>query len=770
MGSSARQGHSPSTLKALSLRLHCLSLILLLPYCLCIKVKSFQPGDNVLYRGDGRPPNHIRAAGGFQPSNSKAGPTSFSIYEHTRPPRAKESTQYVSTSKRLGVAAMYAATSSRDNKRAAPSWVYFVRPTLNCIDAVKTLGAYAVDSNHAEVSALGGIRWEQVLGWILVAASDDVEDIIRAGGRDAPRYLEEAVQDFELTLNEDYNTALDRATATGSVPQLAGFPWGHEAWSRMPWMNFPFSDNFPLLLHATAYMETCKDQIRWQGQFPLFERLDMADNAFNRVQRVTSAAKRLSAEALAEERPIPAARKAMNAVRKIAKAKAWLSRLAKVIDDHSILNEEMFLQAYQQWQDARKEAAKTYWRDQTLRVQLYRQQASAMKANMHEQAGISEHERDTMVEMARAFMDHIDNLLRQVEFGRNLHASHVRLMKGALESGPRARAVASASLPWMRFREGPIRAVLRELGSLECERQNLESSFDKISMLAEEGKMDTADFLANIDRVRVSPKGVSGPDDVTSPGFSWVEVALEVVLEVISLLPTPAAPALNVLKWARRAWIASKIARRARKIAKGVKISAPRHSASLRNLAEASETLEKLLKGTKTISSDKPGVQRKWDSLNDMFQHLDPVSAPQAREVHINSASIDDLLRELETIRVPTQRPVFTQEITPLEELLQKVDQLGPPTFEIEGAEVRSSPSQLDKVPEPALVVRSEPLVRNFTDNLPDDKGRPEQEGLIDLVLYKCSCLVGQNIGQEWSGIDELISLLDNKTISDGYP
>lgn len=208
-------------------RAHCLALILLLPAICCgTKVGSVKLAGAVVYRGDSRSPGTLRDAGGFLPSNANADPESFGLYQHTRLPRKKDSTQFVSTSSSLGIAAIYAATRPDDiiGYDATASWVYFIRPTPNFIDARKTMGAYAVDEFNKEFAALGGVRWEQVLGWTKLNTSPPVEDQIQSFGRNAVQEIEAILQLTDYVPNADYNPAFDDGIPTDAVPQLAGFP------------------------------------------------------------------------------------------------------------------------------------------------------------------------------------------------------------------------------------------------------------------------------------------------------------------------------------------------------------------------------------------------------------------------------------------------------------------------------------------------------------------------------------------------------------------
>lgn len=183
-----------------------------------------------MYRGDSRSPTQLRDAGGFLPSKSNANDDGYGIFQHTHLPRMKDSTQYVFTSKEMGIAAVY-AVSQPGNDGSMPSWIYLIRPTPNFINARKTLGSYAVDFSHHEFAALGGIRFEQVLGWVEIDVSPYLEYQLKTMPS-AFGELKEQILSAEFTLNADYNPKLDDSIASDVVPQLTGFPPSHQAWER----------------------------------------------------------------------------------------------------------------------------------------------------------------------------------------------------------------------------------------------------------------------------------------------------------------------------------------------------------------------------------------------------------------------------------------------------------------------------------------------------------------------------------------------------------
>lgn len=223
---------------------------------LCSWTGTSVPSGTVLYRGDSRPPTDIKLDGGFMPrgygDKESAG---FSLYRHAQGWVDPVASQYVSTSFNPTVALAYA----RQNVDPADgmiqgfaTWVYHIRPSCNFVDVSKTLGAYDKHPHNQEFAALGGVRWEQVLGHSELSALS-----------------EHPFSELEFIPNPDYDHAHDQGVASGAVPQLAGFPEGHQAWDEEPWKEFSLSSDRPLEKYASKFMASLSDQVRWHGEFPL---------------------------------------------------------------------------------------------------------------------------------------------------------------------------------------------------------------------------------------------------------------------------------------------------------------------------------------------------------------------------------------------------------------------------------------------------------------------------------------------------------------------
>ena len=182
-----------------------------------------QPPQGVVYRGDTMPPADVKRQGGFVPKGMDMSRRPFaklastSLYDHVngdnQTGQAPDNSGYVSTSSDIRVA-----------RRAVQSYggsgfVYYIRPSSNFIDADATLGRYHPRPTNLEdeFSALWGIDFSQVVGWMEIT-----------GGAD-----------MGYTSNPDFNaTAYLGATAGGVRPELAGFIRSHVAWLEHPWRDY----------------------------------------------------------------------------------------------------------------------------------------------------------------------------------------------------------------------------------------------------------------------------------------------------------------------------------------------------------------------------------------------------------------------------------------------------------------------------------------------------------------------------------------------------
>lgn len=214
----------------------------------------------VVYRGDGRPPEELRNLGGFP--TSLEGPLinqSFGLQAHHNADGAngKFRSAYTSTARDFGTTLMFATDFGKRD-----GWVYKIHATPNMID-LSTSGFELKYEEESEFSAMGGIRWNQVLEWVPVTA---IDHSIASG------YIKEAV-DLALLQkektqgqkspkswikNEEYDKKYDAFAASPGQPQLAGDP-----------DNLKKFSSKSLHQHALEFMRKNGPSVAWdETKFP----------------------------------------------------------------------------------------------------------------------------------------------------------------------------------------------------------------------------------------------------------------------------------------------------------------------------------------------------------------------------------------------------------------------------------------------------------------------------------------------------------------------
>ncbi|TDZ51532.1 Heat-labile enterotoxin A chain [Colletotrichum trifolii] len=192
-------------------------------------------GPKFVYRGAGRSPEDVKAAGGFLPKGVTTIGTvtpDVSIYNHVRVAdkvdedgnnlgagATPENSGYVSTTSSFLLALGYAFYY----REQETTWIYKIKTTPNMISARKTLGKYNDDYREEdEYSALGGIKFDQIVSWSKV----DRNNLVNFSW-------------LWSTKNIDYSETRYRGFRTGGAQyQLAGFPADHQAWNEEPWSRY----------------------------------------------------------------------------------------------------------------------------------------------------------------------------------------------------------------------------------------------------------------------------------------------------------------------------------------------------------------------------------------------------------------------------------------------------------------------------------------------------------------------------------------------------
>ncbi|EFQ36831.1 cholera enterotoxin subunit A2, partial [Colletotrichum graminicola M1.001] len=191
-------------------------------------------GPKFVYRGAGRSPQEIKAAGGFLPKGlTTVGVVApdISLFSHVDVPQevdengnsiglgsTADNDGYVSLTKSFFLALGH-AFYSRDQKT---TYVYKIKSTPNMIDVAKTLREYNLYEEEDEFSALGGVKWDQIVAWYKV------------DGHSLRTYSW-----LWQIKNPDYNARKYSGFRPGGAQYgLAGFPADHEAWNKEPWSKF----------------------------------------------------------------------------------------------------------------------------------------------------------------------------------------------------------------------------------------------------------------------------------------------------------------------------------------------------------------------------------------------------------------------------------------------------------------------------------------------------------------------------------------------------
>lgn len=189
-------------------------------------------GVEIVYRAAMENPHDVKAAGGFFPrgmdgSRPNQPPPNINLWNHTHGAdtgMSRHDSGYVSTTTSRGFANSWVNDHLNHN-----GFVYHIRATPNFIDVNTSLRNYSPHSEELEQAALGVIHWNQIIGW----------ERVRGG----------VIGNF--VRNPDYSGELFLSlSGSGAQPQLAGFPDGHPAWSRQPWLTFANCD-LKLLNYST---------------------------------------------------------------------------------------------------------------------------------------------------------------------------------------------------------------------------------------------------------------------------------------------------------------------------------------------------------------------------------------------------------------------------------------------------------------------------------------------------------------------------------------
>ncbi|PHH89921.1 putative enterotoxin [Cordyceps sp. RAO-2017] len=166
----------------------------------------------MVFRGDARSPDQIRAAGGFAlsewplTSSSRA----FALYDHAL--RAGDAAATTIDSVYVSATSKYEQAVEDVTSLAKGGWVYVMCPLANMVDVAASLLHHDPHPERGELAAVAGIHWWQVLGSIFVPG--------RAEGA-GPLQLKDLER--KLVRNDDFDGDRCRFGDSEGQPQLAGF-------------------------------------------------------------------------------------------------------------------------------------------------------------------------------------------------------------------------------------------------------------------------------------------------------------------------------------------------------------------------------------------------------------------------------------------------------------------------------------------------------------------------------------------------------------------
>ncbi|RDA88366.1 hypothetical protein CP532_5613 [Ophiocordyceps camponoti-leonardi (nom. inval.)] len=229
-----------------------------------------------LFRGDTRSPADVRAAGGFLPDDETDYEDArvYSLSDHVNGRLAYSA--YISTSRSFGQSAVHFGL------RLGPgSYVYRIHVTPNMIDVNSVLpnGRFAFQD---EVSALGGIPWTSVQGWLQMSEDDDDDDDDFSGFADDMCFDLFTPRPFDHVLADNYTERYERDFAWRFVNNT-------DFVEQADWTVVQRADNEDVAILAETregdlaeaarrFMDNFGEGLGWEGgqTFPLWRRGEVA--------------------------------------------------------------------------------------------------------------------------------------------------------------------------------------------------------------------------------------------------------------------------------------------------------------------------------------------------------------------------------------------------------------------------------------------------------------------------------------------------------------
>ncbi|OAA35032.1 Heat-labile enterotoxin, A chain [Metarhizium rileyi] len=302
-----------------------------------------QPFD--LFRGDSRPPNVLKAEGGFLPSLNPVPARLYSLIRHMgyrKGQYGRTITPYISTTKYLETAIQYAQYSA--SSATGSTYVYRISPTPHIFDTSQSVSLEIHKGMSKGVyDALGGILWQQVRGYyeIPLGASKEV--------------MREILADPEKIYqpNPQYDTRFDEYRTSSGQPQL--YVKSKEAYE-----------------NAKEFMSRpgVGDVVGWQGDFPLFQeplheqKAVKEEEAYEEAMEAATQAKSASKETIKALKAIQKTNNVATALAEVNKAseaaKVSIAGAKKEAKKRSERAREAVAQAIQ---EANRKAARSYFEE-----------------------------------------------------------------------------------------------------------------------------------------------------------------------------------------------------------------------------------------------------------------------------------------------------------------------------------------------------------------------------------------------------------------------
>ncbi|PHH61272.1 putative enterotoxin [Ophiocordyceps australis] len=410
-----------------------------------------------VWRGDKASPADIRSRGGFLPQNpTMQDDGAFSIFRHmggeSKVGAPSRNSPYVPSSIRQDVA----ETFVRDKN----GYIYKIHATPNFIDIWHTLtGEFYLERYEREYAALGGIRWDQIMGWIHLP-----------NGNTTPQ------KNRKFTANPEYNHKYDEYCSSGGQPQLAGFPPRHEAWSLEMFKKFKGQKS--LGQYAMDFMAENGAIVGWRGHAPLFYMPVRAKQGVAEAFKAAQDAVRATEKAMngqdLESVSIESAKARLAAGRAYRAAQ----KVAETIDNQPFLKRKLFDEAWVSVVRAKRASLKATVEEERRWLGRFRDEArDARKKAERAKDGTVKAQGPIADEALRAAQTWVDKVREELKASK----------QAKLELGDRLRQMEHNSIATGRIQVGRIRVMSKE-SEIDALKRHLDETMAEITFYREKAK------------------------------------------------------------------------------------------------------------------------------------------------------------------------------------------------------------------------------------------------------------------------------------------